>query len=738
MDRNPLVMLEANGSHEFLNLTDLSDFLERHARTERERKRRKSGPSIPGYLWALPGIPYSKIESDSIRLLKIHRIDLESRTVIATLNEHSVDDLPRFFAISYTWVSPIHEDYIQKNDSTIPERRMSLYVVSTYSKSTSLYDRPKQEPALSSLDILGHELLSQNLSDFFYHQQPNIVPDTNLWIDAICINQSDKNELACQILLMGKIYSLAFVVVAWLGRYDYRVSVIKIAIKSILPALRESMKRFTSPEEQAKWLSGCDPFYRDFWIKEMRLDTSPEIHWPHFWLSYCEFFITRQWFSRAWVVQEVVLATKVTITAGSDSILLEELNELECYMSGASWFDQLYTNRRTSIHLPNLIMWYHSGHLNKFRQTRAHVLGSVYFRPSNVTLPTGEVSWSESLLHLLETIRHQQSTHPEDKIHSIIGMLKKVMPEKDHHLLRSNFTNGQEAYIWACKLLIDQSVYEVLGSVEDRSRTKLCNIPSWVADWSCSSPDTPVTQSRPPYLPYNCTKAWSDNDTQIPVVHGDVLHIYGKQYGTCQSVIQWANTALVERSEYDRFCLYLIDILEAWKGLHITEYGKDSAITAILAVLVFPGFAQKLSEPEEVETFKRGLKLIADFVTAIPMSGGTRRETAMQAFASSSTSISPRNSDIYAFLNHVLTVTLGDQRYRPLFVTDLGHLGSGTRSTQVDDEVWLVPKVPFPLLLRPTGLEDEYTLVGSAYIHGMMYGELQKEEGENFQNIHIV
>ena len=43
-----------------------------------------------------------------------------------------------------------------------------------------------------------------------------------VWIDAICVNRSDKTKRSAQVLLMHQVYSLASRVVAWLG--DHRPS----------------------------------------------------------------------------------------------------------------------------------------------------------------------------------------------------------------------------------------------------------------------------------------------------------------------------------------------------------------------------------------------------------------------------------------------------------------------------------------------------------------------------------
>ncbi|KHE87325.1 hypothetical protein GE21DRAFT_8187, partial [Neurospora crassa] len=43
---------------------------------------------------------------------------------------------------------------------------------------------------------------------------------TTLWVDAICINQSDKDEKSSQVQLMTDIYHNALLVTVWLGESD--------------------------------------------------------------------------------------------------------------------------------------------------------------------------------------------------------------------------------------------------------------------------------------------------------------------------------------------------------------------------------------------------------------------------------------------------------------------------------------------------------------------------------------
>lgn len=60
---------------------------------------------------------------------------------------------------------------------------------------------------------------------------------------------------------------------------------------------------------------------------------------------------------------------------------------------------------------------------------------------------------------------------------------------------------------------------------------------------------------------------------------------------------------------------------------------------------------------------------------------------------------------------------------RILYKTSAGGLGIGPQALQVLDEVWILTGATVPFILRPR--EDEtYQLIGEAYLHGLMHGEL--------------
>jgi Heterokaryon incompatibility protein (HET) len=101
-----------------------------------------------------------------------------------------------------------------------------------------------------------------------------------LWIDAICINQSDVHERNCQVSRMGDIYSQAARVVAWIGQANFEGG----------HAIWQTLRSFCS---------------RSYW-------------------------------SRLWIVQEVLLASELYIQCGSLSFQWEELSNVFHYLKQVS------------------------------------------------------------------------------------------------------------------------------------------------------------------------------------------------------------------------------------------------------------------------------------------------------------------------------------------------------------------------------------------------------------------
>lgn len=113
-----------------------------------------------------------------------------------------------------------------------------------------------------------------------------------VWADAVCIDQEDDSDKSRQIPVMARIFKRATSVHAWLGNSHAG----EAALRHIKAALR------FSPQ---------DHYHEQEYIFNV--------------LGSFERLLALPWFSRRWVIQEVVLAPEVYMVCGSEEIKLDQL-----------------------------------------------------------------------------------------------------------------------------------------------------------------------------------------------------------------------------------------------------------------------------------------------------------------------------------------------------------------------------------------------------------------------------
>jgi len=112
----------------------------------------------------------------------------------------SLENLPRFTALSYTWQDPP----IFNNQTT---SIMDFVVPNEYQYSFQATQR---------ILINGRVLkVGKNLHAALKYLRS--AGSRTIWVDAICINQEDKVEQMQQIQKMDKVYGQASTVLVWLG-----------------------------------------------------------------------------------------------------------------------------------------------------------------------------------------------------------------------------------------------------------------------------------------------------------------------------------------------------------------------------------------------------------------------------------------------------------------------------------------------------------------------------------------
>lgn len=116
----------------------------------------------------------------------------------------------------------------------------------------------------------------------------------NLWVDAICINQSDIEERAHQVQLMGDVYRQCQRALIWLGGYDPSVDKALSSLQLITDDFRDRTKGYETVEES---------FRGGAWRMDEKNDVSYSAALLKAGLdeNSLHALVRRPWFSRLWV-----------------------------------------------------------------------------------------------------------------------------------------------------------------------------------------------------------------------------------------------------------------------------------------------------------------------------------------------------------------------------------------------------------------------------------------------------
>jgi hypothetical protein len=205
----------------------------------------------------------------------------------------------------------------------------------TYSKSGDAYGTtPETTEAEQFTLIVDGKLLhvSENLSDFLevFHSDPKNEP-VWLWIDQISINQTDVSERNQQVRLMSNIYTQCQAVIVWLGKAS-------------------------APSAQRFWKDG------------------PEL------------LLQNSYFTRVWILQEVLLAKHFEVLGGTAWIdgsaflripLTGHLVTAGVPITAVSLLDNLQTYRRDSATLAQMLLFMDNRECTDLRDQVYGLLGLV-------------------------------------------------------------------------------------------------------------------------------------------------------------------------------------------------------------------------------------------------------------------------------------------------------------------------------------------------------------------------
>lgn len=299
----------------------------------------------------------------------------------------------------------------------------------------------------------------------------------SLWVDAICINQKNDEEVENQMKMMCNIFSEAQETWVWLGTERDESSHAVDLIEHL--SARVGSNSGSYHLERSERVRG-EP--KSWHVEDVGMR-----------LVALEALFIRDYWYRAWVVQEIALSKTLTVFCGSKSFPWDHLVDAAFYIDGC-------VNVREIIHacwMNNLAMvdllheeenseegWdIHAG------IQRIFSIQSVRLDFQNQDRDNIEVEPCDSLLFLLSNHRSTKSKHPADKYFALAGLVEDEFPEN------SRKKSAKEIYIWAACSIAKQQTTLKNGLALDfldcagvntivRKSEVAADLPTWTPDWS--------------------------------------------------------------------------------------------------------------------------------------------------------------------------------------------------------------------------------------------------------------
>lgn len=261
--------------------------------------------------------------------------------------------------------------------------------------------------------------VTRNLAMALQYLRDPIV-DTIIWIDALCINQEDKMEKSIQVALMRDIYRHAEHVKMWLGPAANNSDTIMRVFNEEGPRLYAYTDEDTTSRMIYKGVASAFGDEIDRLEEEMERVKAYLIDEGNSRLRRSlEALLKRDYWTRAWVVQEIVMAQKLTILCGLAS---SPWNHAVAVMA---LFHQAQQSSLPHGRDPR------ESKANMSAQTRA-ISGVVIGTPPILAnLRRCDDKWrsTEWLVYALVDLRHFRCTEPRDKIFSLLGLMNAECQE---------------------------------------------------------------------------------------------------------------------------------------------------------------------------------------------------------------------------------------------------------------------------------------------------------------------
>jgi hypothetical protein len=358
-------------------------------------------------------------------------------TINCTLVNGDLDGTP-YEALSYTWGEQDHdlkakskdEEWEDVEGDEVEEEGMPT----TPSDGASTVDQRKTHNfiTVNSMPIR----VMANLADALRHLRLASVSRT-LWIDYLCINQGSIQDRNIQVGRMDEIYRTASTVIVWLGLPSADSA-----------AGLDEVYALTRNQHLSQTYSSCRSH------SQLMTRITPLMN-----------LLSRPWFQRVWVIQEIALARNVIVYIGTQSVPWNWFAK-----AGRVFHDHLECCASTVR--PFNVGSADDGYLNL-----RHVWANV------IVLDVSGQQEQLSLHVALRFFYNRLASDPRDKVYALLGLLSS-----SERLLEADYTLSAAAVYEevAIAILNREKGLSVLIDIDELAGD-VPDTPSWAPDWTTST-----------------------------------------------------------------------------------------------------------------------------------------------------------------------------------------------------------------------------------------------------------
>ncbi|CAH0051115.1 unnamed protein product [Clonostachys solani] len=627
----------------------------------------------------------------NIRLIHLHPGN-ESDPVSLSLATVALDSVPDYEAISYCWGNAADQRQVTCNGATL-------------SITNSLFT---------------------GLVAFRQPDRPRI-----LWADAICINQNDLVEKRDQVLLMPEIYSQAKCVLVWLGISDDPVH--GRVPPSVAGSIQEALQMIPefNPEDASGMVATIQALHQD--SQRLREQGKPNLL-DHDWLPLAS-LLSRPWFRRKWMIQEISLAKEVLVHVGKE-IQFPWLDLAQLMFS----IGVLNMDRAADLQIEKVLNPTHQGEqdgtlrepISDGREAKTILKGTSFTFSAALQCAAA--------IYMVQLFRHAgtlldgvvvaqlfECTDPRDHVYSLLSLISTgptIQPDYEASL-------SDVFRRFAKAMLVEGQSLKVLGLAPNKhvfykpDAKEVEGLPSWAPDlrdihsniltgstvrpqaFFAGGKNKPILDISADERILSCSGRIIDTVKAFSTSMVDMVLDDMPELRANPAIFLQTDDPLLERRQR-RFARWLDGCYSLAFGHHyaardVSDPQDDLMASFARSMMHDVDAMRNRADPESIAMFPKYMEQIFDDVEKGNF--GLEDKSSKMSPALRNVGENVRNFAMSLFC-----------------VTGNGRFGRIPPTSRAGDLVCVFVGAETPFIIRPTGRET-YTMIGECYIDGIMDGE---------------